>query len=514
MEIRDLHSNPVLLIKLGNCGIQTGTTAIIHPINLTNVEENIFTYNKLARQLDPKLTISELVLKRNKDLFNTFYQIKPMKSRRVRRYDKIGTAFKWIAGTPDADDLRIINRTLNELIDGNNQQLQINNKINDRIQDITSTVNQMIQRNGVQNQILLKEIDALTLLAYMDSTYNILRDIEDTILKSRLSLANSKLLTLKEILAIETIINEQGIKTQFPEDALNFIESKVAIKQDMLLYILRIPKIKANSEVIQIIPVIINNTIITEIPTHIIKHGHDIFSTERPNEFIQRYPFIKQLENECTESLFFSKKSHCSVHMVHHGFIKMISDDKILISGIETVTLSSNCGPDNRTLHGNFLISFSNCTVWINNKTFSNTETTVHAPEILGAFPGLYINRTIIQQHNLSYIGNQTIVNRKQIDHIKFKQYKTNIWLFSFLGGITSTTSITIIIVILCLRRKRIIIKIKQPSQKRSAKSYSTDKSKDAPGPQETSRNHPIKQTTNINIQAEDDLFSPPEELR
>lgn len=214
MEIRNLHSNPVLLLKLGNCGIQTGTITIIHPINLTNVEENILTFSKLARQINPKLSISELILRRSKELLNTFYQIKPIKSRWIRRNDAIGAALKWIAGTPDADDLKLINKTMNELIDSNNQQVQVNNKINERIQDITRTINEVIQKSEVQNRILLKEIDALTLLAYMDTTYNILRDIEDAFVNSQLSLANSRLLTLKETLAIETIINEQGITTQ------------------------------------------------------------------------------------------------------------------------------------------------------------------------------------------------------------------------------------------------------------------------------------------------------------
>nr|XP_029713358.1 uncharacterized protein LOC109622773 [Aedes albopictus] len=474
MEIRNLHTDPVLLMKLGNCGIQTGTTIIVHPINLTNIEENIHNFHMITKNLDPKIPISELVIRRSRNLLDTFYQIKPLRSRRVRRYDAIGTAFKWIAGTPDADDLKLINGTLNELINNNNQQIQINTKINERIQDITRTVNEIIQKNDVINQILLQEIDALNLLAYMDTTFNILRDIEDTILKSRLSLANSKLLSLKEIFAIESIINEQGITTQFPEEALDFVESKIAVKQEMLLYILRIPKLDTKAEVFQITPLLVNNTIITGIPSHIIKSGQDIFSTEKPNDFIQRYPFIKTMEQGCVKSLFFGKQSHCNILVQYNGFTHMISEDKILISEVEPTTLTSNCGPDNRTLDGNFLISFSNCSIWIKNTTFTNSELTVNTPEIFGAFPGLQINRSVLQQHNLSFITSQMFENRRKIEHIQFKQYRNNTWIFSIFGGISSTLATFIIIAILCLRRKKIVIKIKQSSPKRKPKTSHT----------------------------------------
>ena len=72
----------------------------------------------------------------------------------------------------------------------------------------------------------------------METMNNILNELEDEILRSRISLSNSKLLTLKEIFLIETIINEQGITTNFPEKALSYAKPKIACKyvQIMQLY--------------------------------------------------------------------------------------------------------------------------------------------------------------------------------------------------------------------------------------------------------------------------------------
>ncbi|XP_062541881.1 uncharacterized protein LOC134209874 [Armigeres subalbatus] len=114
-----------------------------------------------------------------------------MKPRRTKRWDTLGVAWKWIAGSPDAEDLRIINTTLEDLISQNNQQTKINNILNNRIDAMMATINKLIEQQSVQNKILLEEMDAITLLLYMDTTNKILEDLEDTVLRTRIELANT-----------------------------------------------------------------------------------------------------------------------------------------------------------------------------------------------------------------------------------------------------------------------------------------------------------------------------------
>lgn len=185
--------------------------------------------------------------------------------RRTKRWDTLGAAWKWIAGSPDADELKIINTTLDNLITENNHQTRINNIINIRIDEMATTVNRLIEQQTMENKILLKEMDAVTLLLFMDTTKSILEDLEDTILRTRIELANSKLLSLKELLTIVTLLNEQGIQTNFPEEALNFAKPKIATRSDLLLYILKIPKVKGDCEVIQILPLTIQKTAIIDL---------------------------------------------------------------------------------------------------------------------------------------------------------------------------------------------------------------------------------------------------------
>ena len=240
LEIKDLNSDPVLLVKHRECRIQTGVTKIIHPINLTDLEANVFLFSKVARQTDTQLPMTQLILQKSRTLANNFYQLKPTKSRRAKRWDTLGSAWKWLAGNPDADDLRLLNTTMNKLINENNRQFQVNNVINNRIKDMTSTINKLIEQQSITNKIILEEIDALTLILYIDTINDILEEIQDTIIRARISLASNKLLTLKEVFFLDSLLQNQGFELEFPEEALNYAIPKIVIKNDLLLYILEI----------------------------------------------------------------------------------------------------------------------------------------------------------------------------------------------------------------------------------------------------------------------------------
>ena len=128
--------------------------------------------------------------------------------------------------------------------------------------------------------------------------------------------------------------------------------------------------------------------------------------------------------------------------------------------------MTSNCGPENRTLTGNILITFYNCSIKIANETFTATEVIGQMKDLQGAFHNLRINWNIKEQHNLSTLTNHTLINRKQLDNVKLKQYSHQIWIFSLLGGLSTTTVITITIMIfICLRRKKVVIKIRSPKK-------------------------------------------------
>lgn len=469
LEIRNLNNDPLLLLKINDCKLQIGYIKIIHPINITNLENNVYLFSKLARQIDRDLPISNLILQKSRELVNNLHQLKPMRPRRTKRWDTLGTAWKWIAGSPDADDLKIINTTLDELITENNHQTRINNIINTRIDEMATTVNRLIEGQALQNKILLKELDAVTLLLFMDTTNSILEDLEDTILRTRIELANSKLLSLKEILTIETLLNEQGIQTNFPEEALNYAKPKIATRGDLLLYILQIPKVKGNCEIIRIFPLTIQNTVITDLPPYVVRSENDLFSTTEPGSTIQQDTFLEPLKDNCSLHIVLGRESHCNATFDDTTRFELIANNKILINNAKGSQMKSNCGPHNRTLDGNFIITFYNCSVQVGDHLFTSEELASNAKELQGAFPSLAIKWNIAQQHSIPRIQDQTIHNRKQLEHIKLKQFEHRNLLLGAFGGLSTTMVIFIIITITCIFRKRVVIRIgtrkDEPSQ-------------------------------------------------
>ncbi|XP_062551483.1 uncharacterized protein LOC134216612 [Armigeres subalbatus] len=471
LEMRNLYSDPVLLFKLRECKIQTGVTKIIHPINLTNIEINVLLFSEIAKRTDNKLPMSKLLFQKSRALVNNFYQLKPISNRRHKRWDKIGQTWKWMAGSPDADDLRLINRTLNELINENNHQIRVNDVINNRIQEMSYTINNLIKQQSITNKLILEEIDALTLILYIDTINDVLEEIQDTVIRAKISLASSKLLTLKEIVFMDSLLQDQGVKLEFPQEALNFAIPKIVTKHDLLLYILEIPEIeKRSSEIIEIFPLTVNGKIIIDLPRFIVKSKDQIFTTVNPDKFVQRYSDLKSLKDNCTYPIVMGLASHCNAQQSLEMQITLISENKLLVQNADQTKLSSSCGPDDRNLSGNILITFSNCSINVANKTFMATEIISPTKELQGAFPSLKIHWNVNLQPNISTLTNHTIINRKHIENIKLEQFSHQTWIFSLIGGLSTTTIIIFgITIFVCLHRKKIVVKIKSPRLRQNA---------------------------------------------
>lgn len=325
---------------------------------------------------------------------------------------------------------------------------------------------ELINKQNVVNKVLLEEYDAITLLLYMDTINNILEEIQDTILRTKISLPNTKLLTLKEILMVESLLNEQGVSTQFPEQALNYVEPKIAMKRDILLYILRIPELeKETSEIIKILPLTVDQTVIIDPPTYVVKSGKNLFTTSKPLSFVQKNAMLKTFKDTCIYPIMFGKASHCNVKNDENTFIGLVSDNKILLNNVNHIPINSNCGPDNRTLSGNFLITFQNCSIKTGNKTFEAKEIISNLTnEVQGAFTNLIILRNTTGYHDIRIINNRTLLNRKQLEHINLKQYDHGVIIWSIFGGL-SITSVTVasIVIYICLRSRKVVIKDRCP---------------------------------------------------
>lgn len=469
LEIKNLNDNPILQLKVGECRMQSGTIKFIHPINLSSIETSVWLVTKVATRLDNSLPISRLVIDKRNTLVNNLRKLKPHNSKRMRRWDPLGTAWKWLAGSPDADDLRLINGTLNDLIMGNNEQVKINHMINERLNEATTTINKLVEQQNLENKLLLKEYDAITLILYIDTINNLLVEIEDTILRAKISLPNNKLLTLKEIMLIESFINQQGIATQFPEQSLDYVIPKVVMEHETLLYIMQVPQLENTpSDVIRLIPLIINGTTLNT-PSYVIKSNNTLYKISKPNNLIQCPSDIHQLNDRCITSILSGVVSHCNVTRTEDSSYKLITENKLLLNNVRNTKIASDCGPHDRELSGNFLLTFNDCTVIIDGHKFLYKEITsnVTANELHGAFSNLIIHRQILDHHDLSNIRNQTIMNKNRMETIHLRQFEHEKLTFSILGGMSITSVVIIgVIIYLAINKRKIIVKVRSSKSK------------------------------------------------
>jgi len=65
-------------------------------------------------------------------------------SRAKRGFNEIGTLWKWIAGTPDHDDLITVQNKINDLIQNNNNQFVINSKLFKEIKTLSENLQTVI----------------------------------------------------------------------------------------------------------------------------------------------------------------------------------------------------------------------------------------------------------------------------------------------------------------------------------------------------------------------------------
>lgn len=69
-----------------------------------------------------------------------------IQTNRQKRWDAVGTVWQFIAGSPNANDLKLINSTINNLISNNNEQVKINRKMTLQLKESVFKTKDAIQR--------------------------------------------------------------------------------------------------------------------------------------------------------------------------------------------------------------------------------------------------------------------------------------------------------------------------------------------------------------------------------
>ncbi|XP_055624672.1 uncharacterized protein LOC129778992 isoform X1 [Toxorhynchites rutilus septentrionalis] len=457
LRIHTLDQSPIIIVPLGPAKISTSSLRIVHPINLTSIGTIVENFNAVSMERLSNQTPFKSIVKAKLDKINLSYnRIKPL--RRRKRWESLGKAWKYVSGSPDADDLKIINSSLNSLISENNKQIRINSAFDSRMSNITKAINVILENE--ENVIhSLEGFDVLELIFKIDELLYYLDIIEEAITLARRSIPSSRIIHLDELETIHHSLINDGFGLNSVDSILSTANAYAVLNNEIFMYILKIPRIKNVQYTLNFIePVIVDHHRV-HLQTQFYLKGQKSFmlksACSKANAmFICSSTDLEPLTG-CMQQLVSGNTAECPIERTYgNKTIRKINDGNIVVNAIN-VTLSSNCSVTQRTLQGSFLIQYSNCTLKLDDEEYVNTNM-----EIQPFIPttGLKVNPTKLFNHiPLEHLQELHMEQRNHITHLNLTAENLH-WKLHFLGWIASVISSTLLI---CILGSSIIIVLK-----------------------------------------------------
>lgn len=396
-------------MTLGPARVLEGHIKFLHLIDLDKYKETLITLNSTLHGInDPELestkntTIAKLESLKSK--LNILY---PKYRTKRGLINGAGTIIKSITGNLDADDLTQLNQiiekiNLNEhdLKSDMNKQVIINRKMIDRFKNITDYINNqqvtisnaLSNRNQLLTNQLYREESSIQYLQYLNQiNYNIdllsnhITDIAEAIILAKLKVISKFILHPDELDYIHSLLNNMSFPIQSDEQIYELLELQAYYSGTRIIFNLNIPVI--SNEIFKhthLIPLANNRkqSILINYP-YITHNSKFIFYfTNKCKEIEQTYvcdkPSFKEYTNssKCIGNIIYGSDANCQyIEMPHMDQITTPENDYILLMNITEKTITNTCGLRTSKVQGTALIHYENCSITINNITYSNIWT-------------------------------------------------------------------------------------------------------------------------------------------
>ena len=275
----------------------------------------------------------------------------------------------------------------------------------------------------------MNEVELITAIINIETVNNILEKIQETVTLAKASIPSNKILSSKEIYLMKDMLEKQGVKIDIPDQALSFMTPKVALGKNTLLYILGVPKLqKTEATILEIHPLINNDSIINDYPKYVIKDHNNLYTTSQLDNYVQRNAFIKPFIDDYICPIVIGIDSQYPMIRDSRTLATLVADNTLLIINARDDELLSNCGPANRKLKGNFLITFQNCELRFKLEVFVSQKVTAKQPLFQGAMHNLVMKQKLIPIHNITALDSRSLENRELLNHVNLKQFNHDIW--------------------------------------------------------------------------------------
>lgn len=382
VEILDYTNSQIVTIDYGQAKTQTGNFKIIHDVDLKQYDRLLLEIEGTLRQditvENPLHPYLEHELQQTRELLDN---LKPRVGKRSLNF--LGSAWKWVAGSPDHEDYVTIQDKINNLLKNNNQQVIINKSLNEQLNKLTNVANK-IEKFVKTSQDYKQE--------FVSSTQYKLKLIKEELVNIRYAVnfaksgtINTMMLTPKEIEVALNVLDKEKLPYSTPEEALAFSKVKVISNDLTLLYIVNVP-ITSEETFAKILvkPVKKGNAIIEIFSKFILKNEKKIYSIVKECNNINRLSICNQMNlidisnTSCIPRLLLSSDSSCNkISGQQVPTLEEITSGILLVNDYEGPV---NINETSRELNGTFIIKFENATINLNGQSFSSNDASYLQP--------------------------------------------------------------------------------------------------------------------------------------
>lgn len=451
MEIIDKSNEKIVEFHIGEARIRNGFLKIVQITNIENLSTLTSRIKATAEKyLQKSPTTLDIIRAKCKKIEDSLLLLKPA-LRRKREIAWIGSAIKWIAGTPDENDFETITGRINDLTTNNNQQTLLNQDFKNQINKLTESYNKWIENQKPEEEVKIYLIDEL------NQIQKNIDNIFSTIHLAKGNIINQAILNPEIIQQVTKWANLNNITSQFMTQNLDFAKIYIGHSKSSLISILKFPLLDKESFKYSLIrPVIHKNRLINTNIEKIVSNKEQIFSASKDCEpindlFICDHNYLTNIEkNECITKILRQENASCSFFVSHQkNQIEEITEGILMANNFNGTISSSSCTQP-KILIGTFVIKITNCTVEVGNFVYQNqmaptvsiTDSKFHADPAL---------KKIDHMLSLEYLEELHINNTKYIQKLENRR----IWLPSTHIFFAMIITGTFVIWFLCSKKNR-----------------------------------------------------------
>lgn len=379
----DYTNSKVIALNTGVAKLQSGTFKIIHTIDLndyetlvTHLEDNLYSTFNTSHSIIPYLSFTISQIK------STIFRLKP-RIKPKRSIEFLGSAWKWLAGSPDHHDFEILQNKMNNVLRNNNNQVIINKLNFDQINTLTNVTNailKMVKTNTMDNERKISELKYK-----LDIVKEEISNIELAIHLAKVNIINSFILSNVELETLKLIFDKENIPFSSIDEILHFAKVKIATEGNSIIYIVSIPT--TGQEICNnvLLKPIKNGNVIDKIKyEYILNCKKKIFGLINQCEnynsltICTHDKYLDISNSTCIPRLLSSLPASCTTtNNDHVPEIEEIEEDILFLNQyMGSITIDNS----SVWLNGTYIIHHCNSTIEINNKTYSAIKITETKP--------------------------------------------------------------------------------------------------------------------------------------